>query len=233
MNATLEPSETCVPPSLQKRGRWGWKVIFIGAILAPFLSLAVVIAYGLSCLLPTQSTRELSHIAIHGSGGNWTWRGSARIDVVPLIAARFFCGFIKRIPPEARLALQAARFGEATVYERSGGGSTQDYRRLLADADGAMTHNGYERVVGVLEGPDLVAVYLPIGLQSQCRAQATVLVVSDTQLVVVSATANLEPLFGLVRAKIAESHPKAFADSIHRQQKGLQHSLEQADKKVD
>ena len=233
MNAPLVPPEICVQPSLRKRSRWGWKTIFISVILAPFLSLAVVIAYGLSCLVPTHSTRELSTIAIHGSGGNWTWRGSARIDAVPLMAARFVSGFMKQIPPEARLALQAARSGEVTLYERVGGGYSKDYRRLLTDADRFMQHSGFERVVGVLEGPELVAIYLPTGLHSQRQLNATVLVVNDSNLVVASATADLVPLFHLVRGKIVENHPYAFTSTVSLQQKGPLHSLVRAQKSVD
>ena len=203
MNATFETPESNVQPSIKKPARWGWKAIFVGVVLTPFLGLAVVVAYGLSCLIPTHSIRELSYIAIHRSGGNWTWRVSARVDAAPLMVARFITGFIQKIPPEARLALQAARSGEVTVYERTGDGYSRDYRRLLADADQVMTHDGYERIVGVLEGSDLVAIYLPTGLQSPRKAQATVLVVNDNNLVVASASANLEPLFKLARQKLA------------------------------
>lgn len=193
-------------PSTPRRLRLGWKTILLGVVAAPFLGLTVFIAYGLSCLIPSHSTRELTHVVIRGSGGNWTWRGSGRVDSAPLILARFVSGFVETIPEEARMALRAVRSGEVAVYEREATGRPTDYRRLLADADRVMQDFGRERVIVVLEGSQLVAVYLPSRSLTARSASGTVLVLDQNYLVVASATADLAPLFTLARRKFSESH---------------------------
>lgn len=192
--------------STPRRLRLGWKTILLGVLAAPFLGLAVFIAYGLSCLIPSHSTRELTHVVIRSSGGNWTWRGSGRVDSAPLILARFVSGFVEKIPEEARMALRAARSGEAAVYERESTGRLTDYRRLLVDADRVMRDFGRERIISVLDGSQLVAIYLPSKSQSVRSACGTVLVLDQDHLVVASATADLAPLYSLARRKFRESH---------------------------
>jgi len=66
---------------------------------------------------------------------------------------------------------------------------------MLVAADSAMNARGWERVVGVIHGHDLVAVYLPGKDTSASRVKCCVLVFNGKKMVVVSARGNLEPLF--------------------------------------
>ena len=71
---------------------------------------------------------------------------------------------------------------------------------MLASADSAMTARGWERVVGVIDGRDLVAVYLPKKL-SVHRLKCCVLVFDGKEMVLVSAQGNPEPLVAYALAQ--------------------------------
>lgn len=65
---------------------------------------------------------------------------------------------------------------------------------MLAAADSTMTGCGWERVVGVIDGHNLVAVYLPEkNISAQCL-KCCVMVFDGKELVLVSAQGNPEPL---------------------------------------
>ncbi len=193
------------------RFRWRWRWFFLSLFLAPFIGPALVLCYGLSCLLVSPTVRELRSAAIRDTGGHWEWKVSARVGAIPLTAARVISPFVPTLPHEARLALSAARSGEVIVYERADHRKVHGFRQLLADADRIMIGRGWERAVGILEDGNLVAVYLPVGMDSPRRAQATVLVVNEENLVIASASADLRPLFTLALQKVRESHPEHFS----------------------
>jgi hypothetical protein len=65
---------------------------------------------------------------------------------------------------------------------------------MLAAADSAMTTRGWDRVVGVMDGQDLVTVYLPAKNVSIHRLKCCVMVFDGEKMVLVSAQGNLEPL---------------------------------------
>ncbi len=201
------PCPSVVNPA-RPRFRWRWRWFFLSLFLAPFIGIALIVCYGLSCLLVSSTVRELGSAAIHDTGGHWNWKVSARVGAIPLTLARVITEFVPTMPHEARQALSAARGGEVMVYQRTDHRKLDGCRQLLADADRIMTGRGWERAVGVLEDGNLVAVYLPVGLDSNRRARATVLVVNEDTLVVASATADLRPLFTLALQKFRESNPQ-------------------------
>ena len=213
----MSPSSVAPAPNssvenpARPRFRWRWRWFFLSLFLAPFLGIALIACYGLSCLLVSSTVRELRTAAIHDTGSHWDWKVSARVGAIPLTLARVITEFVPRMPRAARQALSAARGGEVIVYQRTDHRKLDDCRQLLADADRIMTRRGWERAVGVLEDANLVAIYLPVGLDSTRRARATVLVVNDDTLVVASATADLRPLFTLALQKFRESHPQHFS----------------------
>ena len=63
----------------------------------------------------------------------------------------------------------------------------------LAAADSAMAARGWERVAGVMDGHDLVTVYL-LNKVSVHRVKCCVMVFDGKELVLVSAEGNPEPL---------------------------------------
>lgn len=176
-------------------------------------SSAEILGYGLSCLRVSPTVRELCSTAIRNTGGHWTWKFSARVGTIPLTTARIIATFVPHMPGETRLALSAARGGEVTVYERTDRRKAHGFRQLLTDADRIMTGRGWERAVGIVEDGNLVAVYIPAGMDSPRHAQATVLVVNEENLVIASATADLRPLFTLALEKARGTHPEHFSQA--------------------
>jgi len=65
---------------------------------------------------------------------------------------------------------------------------------MLTAADSAMTIRGWERVVGVMDGHNLVAVYLPGKNISVHRLKCCALVFDGKEMVLVSVQSNPEPL---------------------------------------
>jgi hypothetical protein len=79
------------------------------------------------------------------------------------------------------------------VYQLPAGTPPPHRAAMLASADSAMTARGWERVVGVIDGRDLVAVYFPKDF-SVHRLKCCVLVIDGKEMVLVSVQGNPEPL---------------------------------------
>jgi hypothetical protein len=103
------------------------------------------------------------------------------------------------LPAEARAVLSAVRGGEVGVYQLVKG--NLDRAGLLNSADHDMSARGWERVVGVVNARELVAVYLPSDLHSGRDVRLCVMVLDGEDLVVVAARGNLEPLLELARSQ--------------------------------
>jgi len=104
----------------------------------------------------------------------------------PVYSAKGLAG--TPIPPEARTAIGSLKQAECSVYEvhdRRGSLSS-----ILTEADRAMESRGCERLVGVIQRNQLVAVYVPRDMDSTRDIKASVLVLDRHQLVCVTARAN-------------------------------------------
>ena len=120
----------------------------------------------------------------------------ANLGPVTFWAVRTGLGFAP-LEPEARMALRAVRAAEVSYSQRSHPGGKLDPATMLADADRAMTARGWERIVGVREGEDLVAVYVPKNLRSPRDVRFCVALVGAEELVVAAGRSNLEPLMDI------------------------------------
>jgi len=69
---------------------------------------------------------------------------------------------------------------------------------MLGAADSAMNRRGWDRVVAVLDGDDMVAVYVSNKTTSCSRIECCVVVFDGEQMIVASARANLQPLLDCV-----------------------------------
>ena len=110
--------------------------------------------------------------------------------------SRFF-----NIPPEPRAALDALQGAEVGVYELQENPAFVDAPAIFKAADTAMKSRGWDRIVGVAQEHQLVAVYFPHGTVSLRGVKCCVLVLSGRNLVVGSVRGNLEPLL-----KLADAH---------------------------
>jgi hypothetical protein len=100
------------------------------------------------------------------------------------------------IPSEAQVALDTLRGASVGVYRAEPHGRG---RELLEAADRSLTARGWERTVGVIDGEQVVGVYVPRDLTSPRKMRVAVLVQSSDQLVLVTARANLNPLLDWIR----------------------------------
>ena len=128
-----------------------------------------------------------------------------------LSAVRAGLSFVK-LDAGARAALQSVRGAEVGVYQLPSGAKPPDRAAMLAAADAAMAGRGWDRVVGVMDGRDLVAVYLPDEIASARRMKCCVMVFDGREMVVVSARANLEPLL-----EYALAQPDIAAEIVQEQ----------------
>ncbi len=176
-------------------------VLFVATLGLPIILLACGLLTLASLLRLDGDARALSDSFLGSRDLQWQRRieVNARWPVVSL--ARAGLGFAK-LEPEARLALQSIRAGEVGVYhleDRTRGGSSMS---VLRKADEVMSGRGWERLVGVVEEGQTVAVYVKRDAGSTGDLKVCFAVMARDQLVVGSARSDLEPLMKLANGWI-------------------------------
>lgn len=172
-------------------------------ILLPILLLPVLCVVGIASYFHLgSSTRALGSAVMESVPGEWHKQFAVNVGYVTVGLVRFGSAFF-RLPPEARAALQALDGGEVAVYEVKGETLHPDCAAILGAADKAMRRRGWERVVGVSDGSQVVAVYAP-GKNRGKDISCCVAVLDDQNLIVVSARGNLSPLLELAQRRLHE-----------------------------
>jgi hypothetical protein len=176
--------------------------LLLALICLPLLGVLGVASY----FRLSSDTRALRRSVMSSVAGQWDTRIAVRIGWLTTRLVRSCSQFIQ-LPPEPRAAMDAIRGVEVGVYELRNQPQTSDYSAVLAAADKTMMLRGWDRVVGVLEGEQCVAVYVPRKRFSPKRATCCVVVLSERNLVLVSARGNLEPLLDLASKRLADKLP--------------------------
>jgi hypothetical protein len=104
------------------------------------------------------------------------------------------------IPPEARTALSSLKQAECAVYEVHQ--RRDSLASVLREADKAMESRGCERLVGLIQDRQLVAVYVPRDMKSAHDVKASILILNGKQLVCATARADARDLVQLALGKI-------------------------------
>ena len=175
-------------------------------VLLLFLILPVVCASGIASYLHLSSpTQALRSAVMESVPGQWHKRFAVNVGCLTLGLVRFGSSFF-HLPPEPRAALQALSHGEVGVYHLEEPMSSPDYALILKTADKSMRRRGWERIVGVAQGGQFVAVYAPgnVGVKDM---SCCVAVLNDRDLVIVSARGNLSPLLDLGRRRLNDHGP--------------------------
>jgi hypothetical protein len=154
--------------------------------------LVVLAAVVANCFCLGSDARALRNELIRSSGVEWRQQIALNAGRLTLGAVRAGLSCVK-LDPGARAALQSVRSGGVGVYQLPLGTPPPDRAAMLAAADSAMTARGWERVVGVMDGHDLVTVYLPKNVAVH-RLKCCVMVFDGEKMILVSAQTNLEPL---------------------------------------
>jgi len=104
-----------------------------------------------------------------------------------------------KLPAEAQAGINSLRGAEAGFYNLQGTAGIVNTATILARADKAMSARRWDRVVGVTQAHELVAVYVPRSGLSTARVCCCVLVLQEDKLVVAGASGNLNPLLKLLQ----------------------------------
>jgi hypothetical protein len=156
---------------------------------------------------PTQALRRS---VIDAVPGEWDKRIAINVGGFTLALVRFGSHFFQ-LPPEPKAALGALRGAEVGIYRLERPPSNRDYSAALKIADKSMMRQGWERIVGVAQPGQLVAVYMPRGLRAYRRFNCCVVVLNDQDLIVASGRGNVEPLLDLARQQLSEHSLAALA----------------------
>jgi hypothetical protein len=197
------------PPPASSVVRLPAKRFWLRCIPVALLLLAIVIVVEVvSWFHLSSDTKALRNSLIKSSGVEWRQRIALNAGGLTLSAVRAGLSFV-HLDAGARAALQSVRGAEVGVYQLPSGAKPPDRAAMLAAADAAMTARGWDRVVGVMDGRDLVTVYLPDKTASACRMKCCLMVFDGQEMVVVSARANLEPLlkYALARQRAETGTP--------------------------
>jgi len=139
----------------------------------------------------------LRNTLMESSAGDWDRTIEVNVGAFTLNLARAALAFVD-LDPDVRTALRAVRGAEVGVYQLRGDAKKHpDRAAMLLAADKAMAARGWDRVVGVVDGDELVAVYLPAQIRSPRDVKVCICVLDNEQLVVAAARSNVEPLVEL------------------------------------
>lgn len=165
------------------------------------LALGLVLITGPGCSR-SQSDVTQAHDSLRASLPG-EWQTCIQVTVGPALLGLARAGLsFTDAEPEARTALRAVRGLKVSMHQRIGRAPAR--ATLLQEADRAMKSRGWNRVVGVIDGDELVAVYAPADDPPPTRLPLCVLVFDGQELVLVSARSNLEPLVSLALEKSRE-----------------------------
>ncbi|MFZ0829024.1 MAG: hypothetical protein WAO02_16540 [Verrucomicrobiia bacterium] len=181
------PSDT---PATRRPARRLWLWALLAAPLLLLILLGTLVA---NCFCLPREARVLRNELILSSGVKWQQKIALNADTLTLGAVRAGLSFV-RLAPEARAVVQSVRSAGVGVYQLASGTRSPDRAAMLVAADSAMSARGWERAVGVMDGHDLVAVYVPKENSSARRVKCCVMVFDGKEMVLVSARGNLEPL---------------------------------------
>jgi hypothetical protein len=175
-------------------------------VLLLFLLLPSLYAIGIASYFHlSSSTQALRGAIMESVSGQWHKRFAVNVGWLTVGLARFGSSFF-HLPTEPKAALQALRSGEVGVYRLEEPMSHPDYAAILKTADKSMRHRGWERIVGVAQGGQFVAVYAPGNVRLNDMS-CCVAVLNDQDLVLVSARGNISPLLKLAQRHLHDNPP--------------------------
>ena len=172
-------------------------------LLACFALLVLCIVGVTGYFRLSSETAALSSSIRKAVPGTWHKKIAVNVGGFTVAVVRHGLRFV-RLEPEPRAAIEALRGADVGIYDlRQQTAGVPDPSVLLA-TDKAMAARGWERVVGVAEKEDLVAVYMPRKGLSARKMKCCVMVLHGTTLVVASARGNVEPLLAIARDHLGQ-----------------------------
>lgn len=168
-----------------------------------FATAGLVLTIGLSaggCLRlgsDTAAVRSAVMSAVPDAGA-WDEKIELSLGALSMSLARTITRFTD-IPPEGRAALQSARSVEVGVYEFHGAAAASSRPAMLAEATATLEARGWARIVAVVDGKDIVAVFTPEEDEPRSSVKLCVVVFDGHELVVAAARVRPEPLVAMLK----------------------------------
>ncbi len=173
-------------------------------VLALVLCLPLLCAIGIAGYFRLSSaTQALRSSVIESVPGKWDKRLAVHVGGLTLSLVRLGSRLLS-LPSEPKAALEALHGAEVGIYRLQDAPSALNYSAMFAATDKSMKRRGWERIVGVARDRQFVAVYMPRNLRTVKRMGCCVAVLNEQDLVVASASGNLEPLLELARQRLHE-----------------------------
>lgn len=127
------------------------------------------------------------------------------IGALTLDLARASLSFLE-LDADAQTALSAIRGGDVGIYHLRPREQPFRHAQMLLAADKAMSARGWDRIVGVVNPREFVAIYSPQDARTGNDVKLCVIVFERNKLIVVSARSNPEPLLNLALSKTRGRH---------------------------
>jgi hypothetical protein len=189
-----------------------WIVLLLVVLCVPLLCALGVASY----FRLSSDTKALRRSVMNSVAGEWDTKVALNIGSLTTGLVRGLSQLIQ-LPPEPRAAIDAIHNVEVGVYELHDAALPADYPAVLLSGDKTMAARGWERIVGVIEGNQCVAVYVPRKGVSARRLTCCVLVLHERDLVIVSARGNIKPLLDVASKHLAETSPLRRVNLASRQ----------------
>lgn len=177
--------------------RWPWILLGLLAFAIIFLGTLVY------SFLPGREIRVLSRAVMASAPGDWDRQLAIGIGRLPTGLAKAALGWVD-LPPEARAALKAFQSADLALYRRQGSSSGNAGPALLAAAADALARHGWETLVRVQNGDQQVHVFTRAPGFFESHVHLCGLVFQDDQGVLISATADVEPLIDLATTDLSD-----------------------------
>src|SRR5207302_3285547 len=169
-----------------------------------------LVSFGLTgCFRVSSDVGALRDSVMKSAAAQWDEKMEIGVGPITLCLARAGLAFVD-LEPEARTALHAVRGAEVGVYKLREGHEQLKRAVILSAADKAMATRGWDRLVGVMNQGEFVAIYVRHDARSTRNVRVCLLTLSRGEMVVASARSNLEPLMEIA-FKRAEWHQKGRA----------------------
>jgi hypothetical protein len=174
-------------------------------VLLVVLSVMVAGVIGVTGFFRLSSeTAALRHCVTKSLAGHYNKKIAVSVGAVTMGLARIG-GRLVHMPPEAHAALESIQQAEVGVYKLERNPSALNWSAIFSRADQEMVGRGWERIIGLANEHELVAIYVPgKGLASH-RVKCCLVVIQGQELIVASAKGNPEALVDLARSRLAHS----------------------------
>jgi hypothetical protein len=165
------------------------------------LAMAVLLLFATGCFRVSSETRALRDVGLEfaGTGAEEKIEFGAGFFTVGL--AKLGTRFVD-MPDEVKTILGSAKGVECSVYRVRG--RQHKFAEVLCRADEAMDKQDAERVVGVINGEQLIAVYVPRSADDIRNMSMSVLVLTKRDLICATARGDLDAVIELAYAKAEE-----------------------------